>query len=558
MSASTAARVRSSKTRMGASPQHAVDPREARRRELRRRPLGHRREARGLHREPEIDRLPRGRDDLQGAAASRAGASRSARRDEPSNETAWAGDRRRVGREIVDEPRAPARGGGDGLGEALPGSVRRASARASSGARGGRSIRCASASPGSRAARSSIAGLAASLRCARTSKQPRGGRREEAREVVDLAAIGEVRVVDDHRDGPRRRHAREDLAERGEPDAIELVRIVDAARGRHDLVDRRDAPERREEPEQRVHLRRDERRAILAGRAREEQAAARRRGGAARSASTTASTARRGMLSRAPAAAESTIAPVRLAASAKRSRSAVLPAPAGAPTITAAGLPGATPQSASMSAQSSSCRPAKTRPRRGGARRVARTAPAGTAAAAALRRASAEPAQDLGPVGALLRAAPEQADAELFEVVRRARHERGGAGGLVPLLHGDSSACSQSLERELPGQRLEEHHAERVPVARGGGRPLPLGLLRRHVPGRAEDAVGLPARGHEAEVDHHHAPLARDEDVAPVEIAVDAPRVVERRDAHGEIADRGAQPRLVERARGDSAPDGGG
>src|SRR5207248_1321018 len=57
----------------------------------------------------------------------------------------------------------------------------------------------------------------------------------------------------------------------------------------------------------------------------------------------------------------------------------------------------------------------------------------------------------------------------------------------------------------------------------------------------AADAIG-----DEAEIEHHHAPLARDEHVARVEIAVQLAEIVERRDGGRELLERGAQAPLVE------------
>ncbi len=76
-------------------------------------------------------------------------------------------------------------------------------------------------------------------------------------------------------------------------------------------------------------------------------------------------------------------------------------------------------------------------------------------------------------------------------------------------------------------------------------------LLGRHVRGRAAGAVvrragASHAIADEAEVEHDHAPFARDEDVARVQVPVELAQVVQRRDRGRELPERGAEPALVE------------
>ena len=52
------------------------------------------------------------------------------------------------------------------------------------------------------------------------------------------------------------------------------------------------------------------------------------------------------------------------------------------------------------------------------------------------------------------------------------------------------------------------------------------------------------------EVEHHHAPVARDQHVARLQIAMQLARCVNRADAGDQLRQRRAQPRLVEVASG--------
>jgi hypothetical protein len=97
----------------------------------------------------------------------------------------------------------------------------------------------------------------------------------------------------------------------------------------------------------------------------------------------------------------------------------------------------------------------------------------------------AQPAEHLVTLGSVPRPAAQEVDAERVEVARdTVRH--GARGGRIGLLlrrqHGERFA----VEREVPGQRLEEDHPDAVPVARRC-EDLACRLLGRHVRGGPYD-----------------------------------------------------------------------
>ena len=83
----------------------------------------------------------------------------------------------------------------------------------------------------------------------------------------------------------------------------------------------------------------------------------------------------------------------------------------------------------------------------------------------------------------------------------------------------------ERVERHLPGEGLKKNHAEAVPVARRGGNRSG-DLFGRHVSRRADDGLAIegifkrdPHR--EAEVEQHHAPIARDHDIRRFDVPMD-------------------------------------
>ena len=104
----------------------------------------------------------------------------------------------------------------------------------------------------------------------------------------------------------------------------------------------------------------------------------------------------------------------------------------------------------------------------------------------------------------------------------------------------------RTLERQPPREQLEHDRPESVPIG-GGAHGLLEDLLGRHVLGRAgpRERRFTRAARREAKVEQHGPPLRRHEDVRGLDVAVDAPRGVQRRQRLGEGPDRRAQARLV-------------
>ena len=120
--------------------------------------------------------------------------------------------------------------------------------------------------------------------------------------------------------------------------------------------------------------------------------------------------------------------------------------------------------------------------------------------------------------------------------------------------------ANRAREGRLPRERLVDHDAEGIEVARAGERRA-HGLLGRHVPGRPRGAVVAlvnvdDARRDEPEVEDDDAPVGVDEHVRGLEIPVQHARLVEREHARDQAAERRAQPLLDEGAlRGDAELD---
>ena len=161
------------------------------------------------------------------------------------------------------------------------------------------------------------------------------------------------------------------------------------------------------------------------------------------------------------------------------------------------------------------------------------------------RARRAEAPEDLGARGPSLGLDAPELEAELVEIGGDAG--RGGRGRLRLVQElGAEDVGDRALRGEAAGERLVEHHADRVPVARRRRR-LAADLLGRHVRGRAAGAVVALTRvapvGGEAEVEDDDAAVARDHDVARLEIAVQLARGVERREPRRELGQRLAEAR---------------
>ena len=106
-----------------------------------------------------------------------------------------------------------------------------------------------------------------------------------------------------------------------------------------------------------------------------------------------------------------------------------------------------------------------------------------------------------------------------------------GSSGLMA--RGDF-AIAFAAKGDLPGQHLEQNHAERIDVGTVVDVRFALALLGRHVVGRSHHGTGarlvrglVVAQGQlgQAEIEHlheiRHVPLGDEEDVLGLEIAVD-------------------------------------
>ena len=98
------------------------------------------------------------------------------------------------------------------------------------------------------------------------------------------------------------------------------------------------------------------------------------------------------------------------------------------------------------------------------------------------------------------------------------------------------------VERPAAGQALVEHHAERVDVARGGGR-LALGLLRGEVLRGADHLTGLRQRHRvagpgDAEVGDLHGAVGGDEQVGGLHVAVHDAQLVGGGHAVGRLGEQ--------------------
>ncbi len=136
--------------------------------------------------------------------------------------------------------------------------------------------------------------------------------------------------------------------------------------------------------------------------------------------------------------------------------------------------------------------------------------------------------------------AAKQLDTEGVQIVGQTRHQLFRRWRLEPLLvHQDIEHPTR--ERPTPGERLVNHHADAVPVARlrDFGRRR---LFRGHICGGADDlslaalVLGLErGRGDQAEVHQDHTPLPRHHHIRRLDVAMKLARLVQRREPFGKL-----------------------
>jgi hypothetical protein len=151
------------------------------------------------------------------------------------------------------------------------------------------------------------------------------------------------------------------------------------------------------------------------------------------------------------------------------------------------------------------------------------------------------------------RSALEAATDRRVPALVEAGHQRTWRRRVLAKSSGGGRHRRRSVERQLPGDHLEEHHAEGIEIG-GGGELGPLDLLGGHIGGRPDERAGLgqlvvAARlvdARQAEVGDHGAAAVED-DVVRLEVAVQDPGGVRRAQA-GEQLQRD-RARLVDRER---------
>jgi hypothetical protein len=175
--------------------------------------------------------------------------------------------------------------------------------------------------------------------------------------------------------------------------------------------------------------------------------------------------------------------------------------------------------------------------------------------------------QDLLLVGALLRIDVEEVRAQPLEIRRHTRNERARRWRGEVLLEHEQLVPGDVAERRASSQRLEQEHANRVPVGRRADH-FTARLFGRHVRDGADHGVVARARrlqlGDGAEVEQHRAAARLDEDVRGLHVAMHDAGCVERREPAREPDERDAQTiqlasrcrsaiRRMNRRRGDRA-----
>ncbi len=169
-------------------------------------------------------------------------------------------------------------------------------------------------------------------------------------------------------------------------------------------------------------------------------------------------------------------------------------------------------------------------------------------------RLGIEQREDLLSLRALAGLAAQQRQAQRLELLRHAVGQLGGHRRVEDLLVAQHRG-GRAGERQTPGQGLEEHRSDRIPVA-GRAQVQAGGLLGRHVACGADDrAIGGVAEVHralqalgrgvelldQAEIEQHQPPLAGHQGVAGLEVAVQAVVAVQLADALAELDQERAQ-----------------
>ena len=156
------------------------------------------------------------------------------------------------------------------------------------------------------------------------------------------------------------------------------------------------------------------------------------------------------------------------------------------------------------------------------------------------------------PVGRVRRVAVEELDAEPHQVLRQPLDQRRRRRRRPGLL-GDDHLLGRPDERQPAGQRLVEHHADAVPVARRRDRQ-PGRLLRRHV-GHGPDDLPVASSGAAPRLSRSAVRPKSSRTTRPsgvtrtfgrLDVPVQLARLVQRLDPLGQLPQRVAEPVLVE------------
>ncbi|HVJ94649.1 MAG TPA: hypothetical protein VM580_32910 [Labilithrix sp.] len=151
-----------------------------------------------------------------------------------------------------------------------------------------------------------------------------------------------------------------------------------------------------------------------------------------------------------------------------------------------------------------------------------------------------EPLQDLVPTRPSEGVSRQERSAKIVQVFRDIGSDGTGARRVARLL-GRDELGGAAFERRAPGERLEEHGADRIPVARRVQRLL-RALLRGHVHvqwgPRAQAISGVRdiEIDREPEVEEHQTPALLHEDVGRLDVTMQFARPVQGKDPVRELA----------------------